>query len=86
MGGAGGCLLAVLVSCLVCVAPSGRQVSWCWGGQVEEVYIMKDKAAGQSKGCAFVRFASTDAANAAIQGLHQKITMPGATQALIAAS
>lgn len=59
-------------------------MSGACGGQVEEIYIMKDKATGQSKGCAFVRFANTDAANAAIQGLHQKMTMPGATQPLIA--
>jgi len=45
---------------------------------------MKDKASGQSKGCAFVRLASTEAANAVIQALHQKMTMPGATQPLIA--
>ena len=52
--------------------------------QVDEIYLMKDKQTGQSKGCAFVKFGSVEIANAAIEGLHQKMTMPGATQPLIA--
>jgi len=53
-------------------------------GAVEEVYMMKDKATGQSKGCAFVKFATKEGATAVIDNLHQKLTMPGATQPLIA--
>jgi hypothetical protein len=79
-------------------------------GAVEEVYIMKDKATGQSKatspkssieslylvnfwaltceilcqGCAFVKFATKEGATSVIDNLHQKLTMPGATQPLIA--
>ena len=52
--------------------------------QVDEIYLMKDKQTGQSKGCAFVKFGSVEIANAAIEGLHQKMMMPGATQPLIA--
>ena len=51
---------------------------------MDEIYLMKDKATGQSKGCAFVKFGNVQIANAAIAGLHQKMTMPGATQPLIA--
>ena len=46
--------------------------------------MMKDKATGQSKGCAFVKFSIIEAADAAISALNQKMTMPGATQPLIA--
>lgn len=53
-------------------------------GAVDEVYIMKDKATGQSKGCAFVKFSTKEGATAVIENLHQKMTMPGATQPLIA--
>ena len=59
------------------------------GGAVTNISLAtseswKDKQTGQSKGCAFVKFGSVEIANAAIEGLHQKMTMPGATQPLIA--
>jgi len=53
-------------------------------GQVEEVYIMKDKATGQSKGCSFVKFCNKESASAVIDALHQKVTMPGSHQPIIA--
>eukprot|EP00960_Hanusia_phi_P037112 752736-Hanusia_phi.AAC.4 len=49
-------------------------------GNVDEVYIMKDKATNTSKGCAFVKYTTKHEASVAIQNLHQKTTLPGATQ------
>lgn len=46
-------------------------------GSILEVVIIKDKATGQSKGCAFVVFSTKAEADAAIQSLHMKITLPG---------
>eukprot|EP00802_Teleaulax_amphioxeia_P023254 Tamp_23801.p2 GENE.Tamp_23801~~Tamp_23801.p2 ORF type:complete len:174 (-),score=39.22 Tamp_23801:496-945(-) len=53
-------------------------------GAVEKVYIIKEKATGQSRGCAFVKFSTREGATAVIENLHQKMTMPGAPQPLVA--
>ena len=45
--------------------------------QVEWVHLLRDKASGQSKGCAVVQFASKEGAAAVIEALHLKVTMPG---------
>eukprot|EP00285_Hemiselmis_virescens_P008491 CAMPEP_0173381322 /NCGR_PEP_ID=MMETSP1356-20130122/3702_1 /TAXON_ID=77927 ORGANISM="Hemiselmis virescens, Strain PCC157" /NCGR_SAMPLE_ID=MMETSP1356 /ASSEMBLY_ACC=CAM_ASM_000847 /LENGTH=444 /DNA_ID=CAMNT_0014335091 /DNA_START=8 /DNA_END=1342 /DNA_ORIENTATION=- len=52
-------------------------------GTVEEVYIMKDKATGLPKGCAFVKFVNRADAQRAIEGLHGKVTMPDQTSPLV---
>ena len=52
-------------------------------GDIEEVYIMRDRMTGESKGCAFVKYAEYESCSAAIQELHQKYTMEGAPQAMI---
>ena len=52
-------------------------------GDLEEVYIMRDRASGESKGCAFIKYAEYESASAAIQELHQKHTMEGGVMALI---
>lgn len=51
-------------------------------GTVEEVYILRDKA-GDSRGCAFVRYTSRDEALKAIEELHHKITMEGSPSSLV---
>jgi CUG-BP- and ETR3-like factor len=51
-------------------------------GTVEEVYILRDKA-GDSRGCAFVRYASRDEALRAIQALHHNVTMDGSPSSLV---
>jgi RNA recognition motif-containing protein len=43
-------------------------------GTVEEIFIMKDKATGQQKGCAFVRLALRSSCFAAIESLNEKFT------------
>eukprot|EP00293_Proteomonas_sulcata_P004201 CAMPEP_0184317374 /NCGR_PEP_ID=MMETSP1049-20130417/96202_1 /TAXON_ID=77928 /ORGANISM="Proteomonas sulcata, Strain CCMP704" /LENGTH=211 /DNA_ID=CAMNT_0026636739 /DNA_START=919 /DNA_END=1551 /DNA_ORIENTATION=+ len=52
-------------------------------GEVEEVYLMKEKGSNTSKGCAFVKFGMKDEAIKAIERLNGKVTMPGNTQSLI---
>jgi len=45
-------------------------------GTVEEVFMFKDKLTGQAKGAAFVLFDRPEEADAAIDGLHNKRTIP----------
>eukprot|EP00283_Hemiselmis_rufescens_P005787 CAMPEP_0173423748 /NCGR_PEP_ID=MMETSP1357-20121228/3927_1 /TAXON_ID=77926 /ORGANISM="Hemiselmis rufescens, Strain PCC563" /LENGTH=321 /DNA_ID=CAMNT_0014386899 /DNA_START=58 /DNA_END=1020 /DNA_ORIENTATION=- len=52
-------------------------------GAVEEIYIMKDKATQQPKGCAFVKFVKRSDAQSAIDGLHGKVTMPDQASPLV---
>jgi CUG-BP- and ETR3-like factor len=52
-------------------------------GALEEVYLMRKKDTGANRGCAFVKFETVSAAAAAVEALHGKKTMEGATQALI---
>lgn len=51
-------------------------------GAIEECTILRDQN-GNSKGCAFVKLSSTDAAQRAITELHGSMTMPGASSSLV---
>jgi len=51
-------------------------------GVIEECTILRDQN-GNSKGCAFVKLSSTDAAQRAITELHGSRTMPGASSSLV---
>ena len=51
-------------------------------GAIEECTILRDQN-GNSKGCAFVKLSSTDAAQRAITELHGSRTMPGASSSLV---
>lgn len=51
-------------------------------GAIEECTILRGPD-GNSKGCAFVKLSSTDAANNAIAALHGSKTMPGASSSLV---
>lgn len=52
-------------------------------GTVTDVMFLKNKLTGQHRGCAFVTFTSAEEANAAIAGLHDQHTLPGAKRTLI---
>lgn len=52
-------------------------------GTIQEIQFMKDKATQQPKGCCFVVFSTETAANAAIDNLHEKVTLPGAKRSMI---
>ena len=45
--------------------------------------LVEKGGTGLSRGCAFVSFATFSAAQAAIEALHQQITLPGAPYTLI---
>ncbi|XP_017773445.1 PREDICTED: CUGBP Elav-like family member 1-A isoform X2 [Nicrophorus vespilloides] len=51
-------------------------------GTIEECSVLRDNA-GQSKGCAFVTFASKQSALSAIKALHQSQTMEGCSAPLV---
>lgn len=51
-------------------------------GMLMEVFMMREKD-GRSKGCAFVRFFSKPAADAACATLNGSMSLPGATRALV---
>ncbi|XP_067652919.1 CUGBP Elav-like family member 3-B isoform X10 [Haliotis asinina] len=51
-------------------------------GTIEECTILRDQN-GNSKGCAFVKFASHSEAQTAINALHGSQTMPGASSSLV---
>jgi len=51
-------------------------------GNIEECTILRGPD-GNSKGCAFVKLASTEAAQTAITALHGSATMPGASSSLV---
>ncbi|XP_058453446.1 CUGBP Elav-like family member 2 isoform X2 [Malaya genurostris] len=51
-------------------------------GQIEECTVLRDTS-GQSKGCAFVTFATKQAAIGAIKSLHQSKTMEGCSAPLV---
>ena len=51
-------------------------------GAIEECTILRDQN-GNSKGCAFVKLSSTEAAQRAITELHGSRTMPGASSSLV---
>ncbi|CAH2257662.1 jg13056 [Pararge aegeria aegeria] len=45
-------------------------------GDIEDLYIPKDRNTGESKGVAYVKYAKTSSAAAAIQELHMKVINP----------
>ncbi|GIQ87158.1 hypothetical protein KIPB_009143 [Kipferlia bialata] len=49
-------------------------------GSVVDLAIIRDRFTGQSKGSAFVTFATADAASLAIQTLNGSIRLPGCTR------
>ncbi|VDL11763.1 unnamed protein product [Hymenolepis diminuta] len=51
-------------------------------GTIEECTILRDQA-GNSKGCAFVKFSSQAEAQSAIVALHGSQTMPGASSSIV---
>lgn len=51
-------------------------------GHIEECTVLRDQN-GNSKGCAFVKFANQSDAQSAIEGLHGSQTMPGASSSLV---
>jgi len=52
-------------------------------GNIEEVFLIKDKQTKAFNGSAFVRFTTKKEAVAAIDGLHGKLTMEGSSQPLV---
>ena len=58
-----------------------RNLFGCYGN-IEECTVLRDPA-GQSRGCAFVTFASKQSAFSAIKGLHQSQTMEGCSAPLV---
>lgn len=52
-------------------------------GTINEIQFMKDRMTQQPKGCAFIVFATETSATAAIENLHDKVTLPGAKRSLI---
>jgi CUG-BP- and ETR3-like factor len=65
-------------------ATTGRQLTpSCFQcGAVEDLIILKDKAIGQSRGCAFVSFATKEEAEEAISKLDRQVHLPGAFSSL----
>jgi len=51
-------------------------------GEIREIYIIRN-ADGSNKGCAFLKFAAKESSLAAIDALHEKHQMEGATRPLI---
>eukprot|EP00914_Ancora_sagittata_P001509 GHVO01003854.1.p1 GENE.GHVO01003854.1~~GHVO01003854.1.p1 ORF type:complete len:526 (-),score=91.68 GHVO01003854.1:1081-2613(-) len=51
-------------------------------GTIDEVFVMKDNATGQGKGCAFVKFAFKEQAIHAIKQLNGLYTVPGGPRAI----
>ncbi|KAI9909629.1 hypothetical protein PsorP6_014602 [Peronosclerospora sorghi] len=52
-------------------------------GPIEEVYILRHPATGQSKGCAFLKFKERASALAAIDDVHGNVTMDRGTSPLV---
>lgn len=52
-------------------------------GTVTDVMFLKNKATGQHRGCAFVTYSTPEEAQAAIDNLHETVTLPGANRTLI---
>lgn len=51
-------------------------------GSVKDLIILKDKVTGQSRGCAFVSFATKEEAEVAISKLDRQVHLPGAFSSL----
>jgi hypothetical protein len=51
-------------------------------GDIIEIKIMRDAPGGRSKGCAWVKYATREEAQAAIDALHEKHTIPPQTNTL----
>lgn len=52
-------------------------------GAIEEVYILRHPATGQSKGCAFLKFKDRNSALAAIEDVNGNVTMDRGTSPLV---
>jgi RNA recognition motif-containing protein len=51
-------------------------------GEIIEIKIMRDAPGGRSKGCAWVKYATREQAQAAIEALHEQHTIPPQTNTL----
>jgi len=49
---------------------------------VKDIIVLKDKATGQPRGCAFVSYATREEAEAAIRHLDRRVQLPGALNKL----
>ena len=49
-------------------------------GEVKDIIVLKDKGSGQSRGCAFVSYATMEEAEKAIGMLNRSVHLPGALQ------
>jgi hypothetical protein len=47
-------------------------------GEVKDIIVLKDKATGQPRGCAFVSYAAREEAEAAVAHLDRRVQLPGA--------
>jgi hypothetical protein len=58
-------------------APASAGAARQWG-TVRDVMILRDRATGLSRGCAFVGYETSEEAEAAIQNLDRRVHLPGA--------
>ena len=51
-------------------------------GELEELFIIRDRNTGEPKGCCFVRYKQRISAERCIEALHDKVVLPGAANRL----
>ncbi len=49
---------------------------------MRDIIVLKEKASGQPRGCAFVSYATREEAEAAIRHLDRRVQLPGAASHL----